>query len=581
MQNLTFSEELLTQDVDQAKIEFEGITSFRKRLKVLKKWRPKGVLGLDSACLKKSFLKRMSKNPLSEPIKIKRDCILDLVMLTRKPKKSIERGLSTFFKKYYLLHNISNYSREWLVFGPEGYSLDPKLIPGTSNLKKKNSGQSEKKHKRKKKQQINNRKKIKQSYLILKNQKKDQAKYENQNTTKRRINNKHKNKNKNKKNQSKKQKQKQSGYLKYKNNYKKPMELKKTIKFKTQKKYQIKKKKSRSFKKGGIVKAVKLSKSKSTIKICFSKLDKKGILSDSMKNFEKFDLIDDHYCKNINTNEKGNFGIEEENGKETGNQIVENKKYIRESEDLQKNSQKLINCSSTSTTNPRKRLYKQEFTTLAKSSSLNNLQTSHNNKNVMGEYKKIKPNNVKYEEYLNENLTSPQETPISSPQSSFSFSFSSDNDSELFSDIENDSELDQLRPLPYFQILEQNDELKIEKKKGESDERKNCKVGSVESEQGSHKEQEKENIVSANAPENHVKKYFYNNELNGNFIHEDNNEIIFEQNDSFWDGTIHEEMEIPIFDWFESTNPLIVHKNEKFQKHYHPHLDFDLIGGIN
>ncbi|KAJ6250378.1 phd zinc finger-containing protein-related [Anaeramoeba flamelloides] len=124
MNNLTFSPELVTKDITQAKNDFKGVTSFRKRLKMLHKWRPQGVIGLQIHNLKKDFLKRTPKTAVLQPIKIKRDCITDLVLLTNKPKKSIERGLATFFKKYYLLQNISNYSREWLIFGPEGCNLE-------------------------------------------------------------------------------------------------------------------------------------------------------------------------------------------------------------------------------------------------------------------------------------------------------------------------------------------------------------------------------------------------------------------------------------------------------------------------
>ncbi|KAJ6249524.1 hypothetical protein M0813_16945 [Anaeramoeba flamelloides] len=124
MNNLTFSPELITKDITQAKNDFKGVTSFRKRLKMLHKWRPQGVIGLETSNLKKTFLKRTPKTAVLRPIKIKRDCITDLVLLTNKPKKSIERGLATFFKKYFLLQNISNYSREWLIFGPEGCDLE-------------------------------------------------------------------------------------------------------------------------------------------------------------------------------------------------------------------------------------------------------------------------------------------------------------------------------------------------------------------------------------------------------------------------------------------------------------------------
>ncbi|KAJ3449436.1 zinc finger-containing [Anaeramoeba flamelloides] len=117
MSYFTFSSDL--QKFNQSRIikEFNGVTSFSERLIILQKLRPTSIVGLKPKYLEKRFLKKESKNKIKGPIKIKRDCITDLVLLTKKPKKSIERGLATFFKKYFSFGNISHYSREWLVFG--------------------------------------------------------------------------------------------------------------------------------------------------------------------------------------------------------------------------------------------------------------------------------------------------------------------------------------------------------------------------------------------------------------------------------------------------------------------------------
>ncbi|KAJ3447482.1 partitioning defective 3 related [Anaeramoeba flamelloides] len=119
MSQYSFSTDLLSQDLPNIKKDFQGITSFRERLKKLQKFRPSSIIGLNSSNLNKGYLKNKCKKTLPTRIEIRRDCITDLVLLCSKPKKSIERGLATFFKKYYLLKNVSNYSREWLVFGSD------------------------------------------------------------------------------------------------------------------------------------------------------------------------------------------------------------------------------------------------------------------------------------------------------------------------------------------------------------------------------------------------------------------------------------------------------------------------------
>ncbi|KAJ6229526.1 hypothetical protein M0813_07755 [Anaeramoeba flamelloides] len=119
MNKYSFSSELVCQDLTKIKNDFNGVTSFSERLKKLQKWRPNCIKGLPPKYLRKEYVKDKNKVLLPRKVKIKRDCITDLVLLCSKGKKAIERGLATFFKKYYSLRNVSNYSREWLIFAQQ------------------------------------------------------------------------------------------------------------------------------------------------------------------------------------------------------------------------------------------------------------------------------------------------------------------------------------------------------------------------------------------------------------------------------------------------------------------------------
>ncbi|KAJ6234165.1 DNAj domain (prokaryotic heat shock protein)-related [Anaeramoeba flamelloides] len=176
MSQYSFSPDLLSQDLTHIKKDFQGITSFRKRLKKLQKIRPSSITGLNSYDLNKDYLKNKNKSTLPKRIEIRRDCITDLVLLCSKPKKSIERGLATFFKKYYLLKNISNYSREWLVFGPDNENRQ-KMNVTHKEPKKKTNMKSNPKKKQKQKLKKNKKQKLQLKHkLQTKKQKKKKKK---------------------------------------------------------------------------------------------------------------------------------------------------------------------------------------------------------------------------------------------------------------------------------------------------------------------------------------------------------------------------------------------------------------------
>ncbi|KAJ3425723.1 hypothetical protein M0812_28168 [Anaeramoeba flamelloides] len=100
------------------KPKFNDQGSFRERLEFLIKWQPNGIHGLELEHLQST---PDDPNSASVPkpvlVRIKRECLTDLVKILDKPKKSIQRGLATFFRSTFGLHNVSNYNREWLIFG--------------------------------------------------------------------------------------------------------------------------------------------------------------------------------------------------------------------------------------------------------------------------------------------------------------------------------------------------------------------------------------------------------------------------------------------------------------------------------
>ncbi|KAJ6236948.1 hypothetical protein M0813_27693 [Anaeramoeba flamelloides] len=100
------------------KPKFNDQGSFRERLEFLIKWQPNGIHGLELEHLQST---PDDPNSASVPkpvlVRIKRECLTDLVKILDRPKKSIQRGLATFFRSTFGLHNVSNYNREWLIFG--------------------------------------------------------------------------------------------------------------------------------------------------------------------------------------------------------------------------------------------------------------------------------------------------------------------------------------------------------------------------------------------------------------------------------------------------------------------------------
>ncbi|KAJ6246081.1 transmembrane channel-like protein [Anaeramoeba flamelloides] len=105
---------------EDLQIKFQKITGFRKRLKEISKIRTGEVLGLDFSLLSKKLIKKgVPQESYPKQVRIKRTCVEYLSHLTNKPKKSIERGITSFLMKNFELENSRKYSREWFVFEPQ------------------------------------------------------------------------------------------------------------------------------------------------------------------------------------------------------------------------------------------------------------------------------------------------------------------------------------------------------------------------------------------------------------------------------------------------------------------------------
>ncbi|KAJ3448652.1 hypothetical protein M0812_01134 [Anaeramoeba flamelloides] len=105
---------------EELQIKFRKITGFRKRLKEISKIRTGEVLGLDFSLLSKKAIKKgVPQESYPKQVRIKRTCVEYLSHLTNKPKKSIERGITSFLMKNFELENSRKYSREWFVFEPQ------------------------------------------------------------------------------------------------------------------------------------------------------------------------------------------------------------------------------------------------------------------------------------------------------------------------------------------------------------------------------------------------------------------------------------------------------------------------------
>ncbi|KAJ3425604.1 hypothetical protein M0812_28049 [Anaeramoeba flamelloides] len=106
-------------ELEKIKKDFQSLKSYNSRFQTLLKLQPESFSGLYCYQLEKTWIKKHTKKMYlygPHKVKIQKDCISDLSFLTCKTRRTIERGVNTFFKKNFNLQNCSYYSRDWLTF---------------------------------------------------------------------------------------------------------------------------------------------------------------------------------------------------------------------------------------------------------------------------------------------------------------------------------------------------------------------------------------------------------------------------------------------------------------------------------
>ncbi|KAJ3439944.1 hypothetical protein M0812_15987 [Anaeramoeba flamelloides] len=117
-------------------IELEDLVNLKERKKLNKQLLKKNK---SIGTSQKQEQSQISK-PNPKKITIVRNSLTKLAILTGVSRRSLERGLSNFFVRNYSLHNISPYSRDFLIFGKtedEEISKNKKTETKKQRLKKK------------------------------------------------------------------------------------------------------------------------------------------------------------------------------------------------------------------------------------------------------------------------------------------------------------------------------------------------------------------------------------------------------------------------------------------------------------
>ncbi|KAJ3427348.1 hypothetical protein M0812_26931 [Anaeramoeba flamelloides] len=122
-------------------MKFGELKNYNSRLAEMKLLFPKSFIGLPTECLKKEWIKSFKKGMISTEefgeIRILRQSVVDLAYLTGKGQRTIERGMTMFFKRSFNFENINPYSKEWFVFGPSQKKKNPKRKKNFFHLKPK------------------------------------------------------------------------------------------------------------------------------------------------------------------------------------------------------------------------------------------------------------------------------------------------------------------------------------------------------------------------------------------------------------------------------------------------------------
>ncbi|KAJ3433708.1 hypothetical protein M0812_22674 [Anaeramoeba flamelloides] len=158
-------------DFEDLKQRFASFKNYNDRFTELLKIYPSSFYGIKPFHLKKEWIKSfkkgfVDKSELGE-IRIYRDSIVDLSMLVGKKQRTIERGMTMFFKRSYNYENINPYGKDWFIFGE--VSKDCNL---TFRCKKKKYAEKMKKinskvtNRKKEKEKVNMKEKEKEKVKV-------------------------------------------------------------------------------------------------------------------------------------------------------------------------------------------------------------------------------------------------------------------------------------------------------------------------------------------------------------------------------------------------------------------------------
>ncbi|KAJ6239105.1 hypothetical protein M0813_25317 [Anaeramoeba flamelloides] len=113
-------------ELELMKSKWGELKKFPDRVRMLLKVLPESIRGMEERHLDSAFIKKLQDDKelegAPETIEFHRSCITLLSFLTKRQKRSIERGLASFIKRTYNLHNVKPHSRGWIIYGQKSFS---------------------------------------------------------------------------------------------------------------------------------------------------------------------------------------------------------------------------------------------------------------------------------------------------------------------------------------------------------------------------------------------------------------------------------------------------------------------------
>ncbi|KAJ6240576.1 hypothetical protein M0813_24030 [Anaeramoeba flamelloides] len=146
-------------NLELIKEQFKEFKNFNSRLTGMILLCPQSFVGLKPQFLQKEWINSYKKGRIVthfNQIKILRQSVLDMAILTGKGQRSIERGITMFFKRSYNFDNINPYGKHWFIFGSASHKKEVKKKIIKKKIHKPKKQTKNKESKEQKKQTKNN-----------------------------------------------------------------------------------------------------------------------------------------------------------------------------------------------------------------------------------------------------------------------------------------------------------------------------------------------------------------------------------------------------------------------------------------